>query len=92
MHFVACNANVSLAGMHVPHLRVVTILFPDPWSRRRHANRRVVTPAFVKLLADVLVQVGEGGGGGRKREKEREGCYESDEGVTIRVKGVMNRV
>jgi len=34
---------------------VVTILFPDPWSRRRHASRRVVTPAFVTLLADTLV-------------------------------------
>jgi tRNA (guanine-N7-)-methyltransferase len=35
LHFIACNANVSLPGMNLPNLKVVTVLFPDPWSRRR---------------------------------------------------------
>jgi tRNA (guanine-N7-)-methyltransferase len=35
------------------------IYFPDPWWKRRHHRRRLVTPAFVTLLARTLV------GGGR---------------------------
>jgi len=58
LHFIACNANVSLRGLRVPNLSVVTILFPDPWSRKKHANRRVVTPAFVRTLADALTRGG----------------------------------
>jgi tRNA (guanine-N7-)-methyltransferase len=27
LHFVACNANVSLAGMRVPSVRMVSVLF-----------------------------------------------------------------
>ena len=56
LHFVACNANVSLAGMRVPSVRMVSVLFPDPWSRRKHAGRRVVTAQFVDTLAGILTQ------------------------------------
>ena len=56
LHFVACNANVSLAGMRVPNVRMVSVLFPDPWSRRKHAGRRVVTAQFVNTLASALVE------------------------------------
>ena len=58
LHFVACNANVTLTNdwlgsVLANKLSYVTILFPDPWSRARHASRRVVTPEFVKTLAEV---------------------------------------
>ena len=58
LHFVACNANVTLTNewlgpVLANKLSYVTILFPDPWSRARHASRRVVTPAFVRTLAEV---------------------------------------
>ena len=58
VHFVACNANVTLTRAWLgetlaDRLAYVTILFPDPWSRARHASRRVVTPAFVRALAAV---------------------------------------
>ena len=56
LDFVACNANVSLAGMRVPNVRMVSVLFPDPWSRRKHAGRRVVTAQFVNTLASALVE------------------------------------
>jgi len=35
-------------------LHDVRILFPDPWPKRRHLARRLVGPAFVTAVADVL--------------------------------------
>lgn len=39
-------ADGSLAGFH--------IFFPDPWPKKRHHKRRLIQPAFVKLLAQKL--------------------------------------
>lgn len=36
----------SLAGVHV--------FFPDPWPKKRHHKRRLIQPAFTKLLASRL--------------------------------------
>ena len=36
----------SLAGVHV--------FFPDPWPKKRHHKRRLLTPAFVRVLAQRL--------------------------------------
>jgi tRNA (guanine-N7-)-methyltransferase len=38
--------DASLAGIHV--------FFPDPWPKKRHHKRRLLQPAFVKLLATKL--------------------------------------
>ena len=40
----------SLTGFH--------IFFPDPWPKKRHHKRRLVQPAFVKLLAHKLAPGG----------------------------------
>jgi tRNA (guanine-N7-)-methyltransferase len=40
----------SLAGIHV--------FFPDPWPKKRHHKRRLVQPAFVRLLASRLLPGG----------------------------------
>jgi tRNA (guanine-N7-)-methyltransferase len=37
----------------------IYIFFPDPWPKRRHHKRRLFTPAFINLLARVLVQKGK---------------------------------
>ena len=42
-HMVAPD---SLAGVHV--------FFPDPWHKARHHKRRLIQPAFVRLLASRL--------------------------------------
>ena len=39
-------AGASLAGLH--------IFFPDPWPKKRHHKRRLIQPAFVKLLTQKL--------------------------------------
>ena len=59
VHFVAANANVSLESMNLPNVRAVCVQFPDPWSRGRHFERRVMTPEFARALANVLPSGGE---------------------------------
>lgn len=41
-----CIPSQSLAG--------VQIFFPDPWQKRRHRQRRLIQPGFVKLLIGKL--------------------------------------
>jgi tRNA (guanine-N7-)-methyltransferase len=41
-----CIASASLEG--------VQLFFPDPWPKRRHHKRRIIQPAFIKILADKL--------------------------------------
>ncbi len=43
-------ADGSLDGVHV--------FFPDPWHKARHNKRRLIQPAFVKLLCQKLAPGG----------------------------------
>ncbi|NUN63835.1 tRNA (guanosine(46)-N7)-methyltransferase TrmB [Pseudanabaena biceps] len=56
LHYIFCNANVSLAGL-LPKgsLQEVTVQFPDPWFKRRQQKRRTVQPDLVVTLAELLV-------------------------------------
>jgi tRNA (guanine-N7-)-methyltransferase len=49
------DAVVVLAD-HIPSgsLAGVRIYFPDPWPKKKHHKRRLVTPEFVALVADRL--------------------------------------
>jgi tRNA (guanine-N7-)-methyltransferase len=40
-------------------LNRVYINFPDPWPKKRHHKRRLIKPAFIKILADKLKCGGE---------------------------------
>jgi len=62
LDFVGCNANVDLERLLIllmeneehkkrGDVEMVTIQFPDPHFKARHAKRRVVTPELVKTLA-----------------------------------------
>jgi tRNA (guanine-N7-)-methyltransferase len=61
LHYLFSNVNNSLqsllASLPPGTLQRVTIQFPDPWFKTRHAKRRVVQPELVAELADYL-QVG----------------------------------
>ncbi len=58
LHYVFCNANNSLSTLlsSLPKdaLQRVSIQFPDPWFKKRHAKRRVVQPELVEELANYL--------------------------------------
>lgn len=58
LHYLYCNANNSLqpllSSLPPGILQRVTIQFPDPWFKTRHAKRRVVQPELVAQLAKYL--------------------------------------
>ena len=37
----------------------IYINFPDPWPKKRHHKRRLITPAFIKILIEKLKPSGE---------------------------------
>lgn len=55
VRLMVVNATEALTTM-LPAASVaeLRIWFPDPWHKSRHRKRRLVTPAFAKLVARVL--------------------------------------
>lgn len=47
----------ELAARHLPVARV-RAFFPDPWPKRRHRGRRLITPSFLDLVAGALAPGG----------------------------------
>ncbi|TVQ86348.1 MAG: tRNA (guanosine(46)-N7)-methyltransferase TrmB [Chromatiaceae bacterium] len=45
-------------GLAAASLAQVNLFFPDPWPKTRHHKRRIVQPAFVATLAQVLAPGG----------------------------------
>ncbi|MEY2749805.1 MAG: tRNA ((46)-N7)-methyltransferase TrmB, partial [Cyanobacteriota bacterium] len=58
LHFLFCNANVSLeawlAQLPAGRLELVSIQFPDPWFKKKHHKRRVLQPALLLAIAAAL--------------------------------------
>ena len=59
IHYLFCNVNNSLRSLlsSLPVatlLQRVTIQYPDPWFKNRHAKRRLVQPELVAELATYL--------------------------------------
>lgn len=58
LHYEFCNATVSLDVLlsKIPEniLEFVTIQFPDPWFKKRHAKRRMVKDKMVETIAKHL--------------------------------------
>jgi tRNA (guanine-N7-)-methyltransferase len=53
------DAREVLRWLPEGRLARVFVLFPDPWPKRRHAKRRLVSPTTVALLADRMTEGGE---------------------------------
>jgi tRNA (guanine-N7-)-methyltransferase len=62
LHYEFCNAMLwlehLLSAVPASVLQVVTIQFPDPWFKKKHAKRRMVTS---ELVATVVSKLTEGG-------------------------------
>jgi tRNA (guanine-N7-)-methyltransferase len=62
LHYLFCNANNSLksllSSLTPGTLQRVTIQFPDPWFKNRHAKRRIVQPELVAELAEYIAPGG----------------------------------
>jgi tRNA (guanine-N7-)-methyltransferase len=63
LHYEFTNATISLGNLleNFPEnvLRAVTIQFPDPWHKKKHAKRRMVTDEMVEALAKHLAETGK---------------------------------
>jgi tRNA (guanine-N7-)-methyltransferase len=63
LHYEFCNAMMALGALleKIPPdlLQTVTIQFPDPWFKKKHAKRRMVNEELVETVAQKLT------GGGR---------------------------
>jgi tRNA (guanine-N7-)-methyltransferase len=55
----ASDAREVLRWLPASSLQRVYILFPDPWPKKRHLKRRLVTKGLVDLLARVMAPGGE---------------------------------
>ena len=53
------DARVLLAALKPQSLDRVFLLFPDPWPKRRHAQRRFVQPGNLDRLAELIAPGGE---------------------------------
>jgi tRNA (guanine-N7-)-methyltransferase len=62
LHYSFCNAMIWLSRLleSVPDsiLRTVSIQFPDPWFKKKHSKRRMVTPELVGAIAAKLATHG----------------------------------
>ncbi|TMA71936.1 MAG: hypothetical protein E6J72_21125 [Deltaproteobacteria bacterium] len=56
---LGADATCVLAMVPAASLGAYHVYFPDPWPKRRHARRRIFSPAFVRLVARTLVDGGE---------------------------------
>ncbi len=58
LHYSFCNAMLwlerLLEGLPKDILEAVTIQFPDPWFKKKHAKRRMVNPEMVGTIASHL--------------------------------------
>ena len=62
LHYEFCNAMIwldrLLADLTVGLLQIVTIQFPDPWFKKKHAKRRMVNPELVETVVGKLAANG----------------------------------
>ena len=62
LHYLFCNVNTSiqslLSSLPPGVLKWVSIQFPDPWFKHRHAKRRILQPELVKGLGECLAPGG----------------------------------
>ena len=62
LHYAFCNAMLwldkLLSKIPTGRLQMVTIQFPDPWFKKKHAKRRMVNDEMVETIARHLAPVG----------------------------------
>jgi tRNA (guanine-N7-)-methyltransferase len=63
LHYEFCNAMLtldqSLEKLPQGLLKTVTIQFPDPWFKKKHAKRRMVNPELVETVVNHLADDGQ---------------------------------
>jgi|TARA_B100000959_G_scaffold103814_1_gene109479 tRNA (guanine-N7-)-methyltransferase len=57
---IICFDAVEVLNQHIPNnsIDTVNIFFPDPWPKKRHRKRRLISETFVLLLKSKLTNHG----------------------------------
>ena len=62
LEYIFCNAMMSIGQLfgNVPQglIQTITIQFPDPWFKKKHAKRRMVTPELARDVVNILAEGG----------------------------------
>jgi tRNA (guanine-N7-)-methyltransferase len=60
LHYEFINATYSLDIYleQIPPIEIITIQFPDPWYKKKHAKRRMVDLRLAKTVTDKLAEDG----------------------------------
>lgn len=62
LQYIFCNAMMSIGRLlgNVPQglVQTVTIQFPDPWFKKKHAKRRMVTQELARDVVGILAKGG----------------------------------
>ena len=53
------DARLLVARLAPASLARLILLFPDPWPKKRHHKRRIISPPIVARFAELLVDGGE---------------------------------
>ena len=63
LKFLYCNVNISLdewlSDLDINQLKRVSIQFPDPWFKRKHLKRRVLTKSLLNSIARSISKDGQ---------------------------------
>ena len=58
LYFLFGNANNILIDVQskfiIKNLKSISLIFPDPWFKKRHYKRRVIQPEFINILSNSL--------------------------------------
>lgn len=55
----AIDGRLVLAALKPASLTQIFVLFADPWPKKRHHKRRIITPDFIELAAQKLTPEGQ---------------------------------
>ena len=58
LKFIKGEAKLMLGRLRPESITVFHVYFPDPWPKRRHYKRRLLTPGFLRQLHGLLCQDG----------------------------------
>ena len=58
VRIVEADALSVLERLEDSSIELIMVFFPDPWPKKRHHKRRLVTPAFGALVSSKLVEGG----------------------------------
>jgi tRNA (guanine-N7-)-methyltransferase len=58
VHLIIGDAAEIVPSIEPKSLRRILVLFPDPWQKKRHHKRRLLTPEFLRILGEKLQSQG----------------------------------